>query len=184
MDLEIKQWIDRIQSMKLPRWDDLPNIELYSEQVITYVNHQLSLIFIDHMEHKDSYVSASMINNYVKHKIMIPPQKKKYTRAHIAFIITITVLKQVGSLNDVHKGITHLTTVYGKVVAYNTFIDFLEQSLHVALSELLEKPDARYYSKPVTIDLLPLKTATIAFSSIMLSRYLFSKLDIKNYKEI
>lgn len=180
MDFEIKAWIDKIELIKLPRWEELPDIELYSEQVINYVNQHLDYIFIDHEDIKDSFVTASMINNYVKHKIMTPPIKKKYKRSHIAFIITITILKQVGSLNDVHKGIAHLTSVYGKVDAYNFFIDFLEQSLQSAVSELKGKPNITYYSKPVSIDLLPLKTATIAFSSIMLSSYLFSKLDIKN----
>lgn len=178
MDSEIKLWIEKIIAIKLPRWEDLPEIDLYSEQVINLVNNQLNYIFINHNDQKDSFVTASMINNYVKHKIMIPPKKRKYQKSHIAFIITITVLKHVGSLNDVHKGITFLTSIHGKVKAYNTFIDFLEQSLIAAAKELEESPDTSYYSKSVTLDLLPLKTATIAFTSIMLSRYLFSKLDI------
>lgn len=178
MDTSIKTWIAKIQSIQLPHWVDLPDIDLYSEQVITYVNNQLSQVFIDHSKQNDSYISASMINNYVKQGIMIPPVKKKYRRTHIAFIITITILKQIGSLNDVKKGIYHLKSVYGKVDAYNYFIDYLQQALRVAASELLHSPDPSYYSEAVAIDLLPLKTATIAFASIMLSRYLFSKIDI------
>jgi len=177
MDLIIKQWIKNINAIKLPRWSDLPDIELYSEQVITFVNSHLNTIFINHQDQKDSFVTASMINNYVKNKIMEPPKNKKYRKSHIAFIITITVLKQVGSLNDVRKGIINLTTVLGKVDAYDTFILFLEQSLQASANELLQTPDTSYYTKPVTLDLLPLKTATIAFTSIMLSRYLFSKLE-------
>ncbi|MBN3490079.1 DUF1836 domain-containing protein [Acholeplasma equirhinis] len=176
MDLEIKSWIDKIDQLKLPRWDDLPNIGLYFEQVLYYVNEHLSSIFLDSKEPEDFFVTASMINNYVKHKIMVPPVKKKYYQAHIAFIFTITILKQVGNLKDVHGGITHLRTVLGKEQAFDTFIDFLETSLHSVKNELLEKPDGTFYEKAVSIDLLPLKTATIAFASSMLSRYLFSKI--------
>ena len=68
-------------------------MELYSEQVITFVNSHLDTIFINHHDQKDSFVTASMINNYVKNKLMDPPEKKKYRKSHIAFIITITVLK-------------------------------------------------------------------------------------------
>ncbi|WP_025725228.1 DUF1836 domain-containing protein [Acholeplasma granularum] len=178
MDIEIKTWIDKINEIKLPRWNDLPNIELYSEQVITYVNSHLNTIFINHDNQKDTLVTASMINNYVKQKIMSPPENKKYRKSHLAFIITITVLKQVGNLNDVKKGIMNLTTTLGKIEAYDTFIDFLERSLKSSMNELLQTPDQSYYMMPVTIDLLPLKTATLAFTSVMLSRYLFSKIEI------
>jgi len=177
MDSTIKQWIDNIHAVKLPRWSELPDIDLYSDQVITFVNSHLNTIFINHTDQKDSFVTASMINNYVKQKLMAPPENKKYRKSHIAFIITITVLKQVGSLSDVRKGILNLTTVLGKVDAYDTFIHFLEQSLLASANELLQTPDTSYYTKPVTLDLLPLKTATIAFTSIMLSRYLFSKIE-------
>ncbi len=177
MDLEIKEWIQNVESMRLPRWNDLPDIELYSEQVISYVNNQLKYIFINYQEQKDNMMTASMINNYVKNKIMTPPINKKYKKSHVAFLITITVLKQVGNLKDVQKGILHLTTVLGRVEAFDTFVDFLEQSLKSSVNELLEKPDTTYYLKRVSIDLLPLKTATLAFTSVMLSRYLFSKIN-------
>lgn len=177
MDLEIKQWIQRIESMKLPKWDELPDIELYSEQVISFVNNHLKQIFIEYPDQKDHLITASMINNYVKNKIMTPPVNKKYRKSHIAFLITITVLKQVGNLKDVQKGILHLTTVLGRVDAFNTFIEFLEESLKTSVNELLEKPDTSYYLKHVSVDLLPLKTATLAFTSVMLSRYLFSKIN-------
>src|SRR5690554_4851529 len=100
MDFEIKAWIDKIELIKLPRWEELPDIELYSEQVINYVNQHLDYIFIDHEDIKDSFVTASMINNYVKHKIMTPPIKKKYKRSHIAFIITITIDRKSTRLNS------------------------------------------------------------------------------------
>src|SRR5690606_33261102 len=105
MDLNVQKWISNIDNIKLPQWDELPNMGLYSEQVLTYVNEHLGSIFLD-TDHEDYEITSSMINNYVKHKIMLPPLKKKYYNAHIAFILTITVLKQVGNLTDVHKGIT------------------------------------------------------------------------------
>jgi hypothetical protein len=45
----------------------------------------------------DRIITAATINNYVRMKIMPEPQKKKYYRVHIAYLILICTLKQ--SLN-------------------------------------------------------------------------------------
>lgn len=175
METELKKWIDNINHLDLPKWNDLPSIGLYSEQVLAYINSYLEKIFLDYNNQKDYLVTPSMINNYVKNKIMPSPINKKYYQGHIAYILTITVLKQVGNLVDVHKGIVYLKRVLGHQIAYNTFIDFLENSLEASVLELTGRPNSSYYTKAVSLDLLPLKTATIAFTSVMLSRYLFSR---------
>lgn len=180
MEKTVQNWVKQIQDIHLPRYEELPNIELYLDQVITYSNQAIRDIFILNSESKEDVVTPSMINNYVKNKIMSAPYKKKYKRSHIAFIITITILKHVGSLSDVSLGIKNLTTVLGASLAYNTFIDFIEKALKASASELNHIPDPTYYMLPVSLDLLPLKTATLAFTSIMLSRYLFSKQTLKS----
>lgn len=172
MDTEIKDWIKNIKTIHLPRWNELPELALYLDQVLEYVNKTLSVVFMRHDEDTDKVLTSSMINNYVKNQIMPPPIKKKYGRDHIAFIITITILKQVASLNDVSQGIKHLTKVLGKVEAFNEFITFLENALKSFTQELEQKIDTTYIQTPVNMDLLPLKTATIAFASIMMAQYL------------
>ena len=176
MDRDIKDWIKKIKTIELPRWHQLPELALYLDQVLEYVNQTIGFVFINHREKDDKVLTSSMINNYVKHHIMPPPIKKKYNRDHIAFIITITILKQVANLNDVSQGIRHLTTVFGKVDAYNQFISFLENALKSSTRELEQKPEISSFETPVDLNLLPLKTATIAFASIMMSQYLLKKI--------
>lgn len=172
MDTEIKDWIKKIEKMHLPRWEQLPELALYLDQVLEYVNDHVGIIFIKQSESSEKILTSSMINNYVKNQIMPPPIKKKYDKDHIAFIITITVLKQVSNLSDVSQGIKHLTSVLGKVDAYNAFVSFLENALKASTMELEQKSEISYFQTPVDLDLLPLKTATIAFASIMMSKYL------------
>lgn len=172
----MKDWIKKIEEIKLPRWDELPDLALYLDQVLEYVNEKICDVFIKHSETKDKILTSSMINNYVKNNMMPAPIKKKYHKDHIAFIITITILKQVANLSDVSDGIKHLTTVLGKVAAYDAFITFLENALKASVLELEQKENNNPISQPVEIDLLPLKTATIAFASIMMSQYLLKKL--------
>lgn len=176
MDLDIKDWIKRIQTIHLPRYDELPVLSLYLDQVLEYVNENIGIIFINQDHLSGKVLTSSMINNYVKNNIMPAPIKKRYSKDHIAFIITITVLKQVGNLSDVSDGMKHLTSVLGKVDAYNAFISFLENALKSTIMELEQTPDLSYFQTPVDLNLLPLKSATIAFASIMMSQYLLKNL--------
>jgi len=54
----------------------------------------------------EGYLSASMINNYVKAKLIPRPVGKKYNREQIALLTMIVALKQVASIEDVRKMIT------------------------------------------------------------------------------
>ena len=182
MDIEIKDWIKRIQIIHLPRYDELPELSLYLDQVLEYVNENIGIVFISQDESNGKVLTASMINNYVKNNIMPAPVKKRYTKDHIAFIITITILKQIGTLNDVSHGIKHLTSVLGKINAYNAFITFLENALKSTIMEIEQTPDLSYFQTPVDMNLLPLKSATIAFASIMMSQYLLKKIPKGDFK--
>jgi hypothetical protein len=176
MDTEIKDWIKNIKKIHLPRYHELPDLALYLDQVLEYVNGSLSVVFMNHSDQSDKVLTSSMINNYVKNQIMPPPIKKKYGKDHIAFIITITILKQIANLSDVSQGIKHLTRVLGKVEAFNQFITFLENALKASTMELEQKQDISYFQTPVDMNLLPLKSATIAFASMMMAQYLLKEI--------
>ena len=75
-----------------------------------------------------------MINNYVKIGIMPAPEKKKYGKTHIAYLMVICVLKQVYSINDIGKLIS-LTIQYFEISkAYNRFCANLEISVKNAFT--------------------------------------------------
>lgn len=88
---------------RLPKWSELPDLELYMDQVITLVNKYIGVLSAD----TDAPLTPSMINNYVKSGILPSPIKKKYSRIHIARLIIICVLKsvlpiqQIGSLINI-----------------------------------------------------------------------------------
>ena len=52
-----------------PKWEDIPNIDLYLDQVLLYVNQVCAPISPD----KDKGLTASMVNNYVKHAYLTKP---------------------------------------------------------------------------------------------------------------
>ena len=78
-----------LSGRKLPRWEALPDLELYMDQVLSLVERFLSA----DPGAEGKGLTASMVNNYVKLGVMPPPVKKRYTREHLAYLIMICVLK-------------------------------------------------------------------------------------------
>ena len=74
-----------------PKWVEIPNIDLYLDQVLLYVNQ----VTQSTLGPNDKGLTASMVNNYVKHGYLTKPDKKKYQRQQIARLIAITTLKSV-----------------------------------------------------------------------------------------
>ena len=95
----ISEWSQRIENYQAVAWDRLPEIYLYMDQVLTFMEKQLSLFERD--EHA-GLLSSSMINNYVKAGVLPRPESKKYNRSHLALLTIVCLLKQVLSLQDIH----------------------------------------------------------------------------------
>ena len=115
-----------IMKIHIPRWNELPEIDMYLDQVVNYLEKYLSQYSTNK---EDKIITKTMINNYVKQGIMPAPEKKKYGKSHIAYLMVICVLKQVYSINDIGKLIS-LTIQYFEISkAYNRFCANLEISI-------------------------------------------------------
>ena len=122
------QQIDQEMIMKIhiPRWNELPEIDLYLDQVVNYIEKYLGQYTVNK---EDKIITKTMINNYVKLGIMPAPTKKKYSRSHIAYLIVICVLKQVYSISDIGKLISLTIQYFELSKAYNRFCANLEVSI-------------------------------------------------------
>lgn len=117
-----------MNEIKFPRWDELPPIDLYMDQVITYLNDKLSCVYFNN----EKFITSSMINNYVKTSIVKPPVKKHYTKYHMAYFIAVTILKKCYSMSEISKLIQIHTSMKDSSVkqAYDLFISYFEGSLN------------------------------------------------------
>ena len=89
--------------------DDLPNIDLYMDQVTTYLNNK----FIATKRHEnDKLLTKTMINNYAKSRLLPSPEKKKYSKDHIIILTMIYFFKNIISINDVTKILSPLIEKY------------------------------------------------------------------------
>ncbi|PZO96290.1 DUF1836 domain-containing protein [Streptococcus halichoeri] len=102
----------------IPQWNQLPQLDLYLDQVLLYVNQVTSSAIFP----KDKGLTASMINNYVKHGYMPKPQKKKYNRQALARLIVISILKPVFAIQDISRCLAILTADGQSETAYNSFV--------------------------------------------------------------
>ena len=97
-------WVTEMENYRMPNWNDLPDIDLYMDQVITYLEKQLA-IFSKNDDEK--FITPAMINNYVKNEIIPRPLNKKYTREHMAHLISVLRLKNILSLMDINRLISY-----------------------------------------------------------------------------
>ena len=110
----------------IPHWEQLPDIELYSDQVVKYLEDHLQHFLTDKSER---IITKTMINNYVKQGVIKPPVGKKYNKSHLAYLFVICLLKQVYSINDVKILIRLALGVVSIEISYNKFCDTLEESI-------------------------------------------------------
>ena len=108
-----------------PKWAEIPNIDLYLDQGLLYVNQVCSPISPD----KDKGLTASMVNNYVKHAYLTKPDKKKYQRKQIARLIAITTLKSVFSIQEIAQTLNSLQTQASSDQLYDAFVDYMNHGI-------------------------------------------------------
>lgn len=136
IEKSLQDWGQQLENVHLPRWHELPDIELYMDQVITLIEKYLSpLITLE----KHTLLTSSMVNNYVKHGLIPAPVKKRYNQKHLAFLIAITLLKQVLTLPEIKQGILFQGATVGIREAYNLFCQEQERAIYVILLKRKKK---------------------------------------------
>lgn len=114
------EWEEQLTNHSLPSWDNLPDIELYMDQVISLIEKYLK-IYIK-VTNSDKLITRSMINNYVKLEIIPSPNKKKYSKIHLAYLLIICTLKQTLNMATIQKIIPVNMTDEEVMNTYNSFV--------------------------------------------------------------
>lgn len=133
---DIQDALESIRHYQPVSWETIPDFGLYMDQVITFVARAYQPLYGDDTP---SYLSAPMINNYVKGKLIPRPSGKKYSREQIALLIMIVALKQISSMEDIRR---MLTLKEGETVEslYDGFckrFSYVIQTMHNTESSIL-----------------------------------------------
>lgn len=108
--MDINKLLDDIlKNTDLIKPCDIPNIDLYMDQVTTFMDKHLHNVkrFDD-----DKALTKTMINNYAKNELLPSPEKKKYTKDHILLLTFIYYYKNVLSISDIKKLLQPITDQY------------------------------------------------------------------------
>ncbi len=105
----IRSLIDSLKDVKYIMPDDIPNIDLYMDQVTTFMDKHLKS---SKRYNEDKLLTKTMINNYTKNELLPPPNKKKYTKEHMFLLIFIYYFKNILSINDIQSIFNPLTERY------------------------------------------------------------------------
>ena len=123
MDANMKKTIsEQVRGFRLPRYAELPNMGLYLEQTVKYINSVLEPL--GGME-----LTGSMVSNYVKKDLIANPVKKQYYAEQIAYLFFVVVAKNQLSMEDIGLLIEMQRNTYTLPVAYDYLCDELENML-------------------------------------------------------
>ena len=121
--------IDRMGYIKS---DEIPNIELYMDQLTTFMEKRLS----NTRRHSDDKImTKTMINNYTKNDLLPPPERKKYGRDHIMMLLFIYYFKNILSMSDIKKLLTPLSRNYFNGSGELKFSEIYDEMFEMSLSQ-------------------------------------------------
>lgn len=115
----------RILGLHIPRYEELPTMGLYLEQLLSIVNQELAPICADP-------ITGAMISNYIKNRAIPSPEKKKYYREHLCYALVTCMLKQVFSVQQIAALFQIQRDTYPLHTAYDHFCAEFENALKEA----------------------------------------------------
>lgn len=113
-----------------PRWSELPDIPLYMDQVVEIIRKVLDIF----SEGEEPVITAPMINNYVRQKLIDPLVNKKYARDHVAELIVLSLFKRSFSMQEIKSVIRAMIDEYGIEEGYDLFCSELEEFMRISFA--------------------------------------------------
>ena len=114
---------EEIKKFHLPRWNEIPEIDLYIDQVVSLLQNYLSNYIKSDNGKDNNVITKTMINNYVKNGVVKAPVNKKYSKEHIAY-----------SIDEISKLIKLAIKTSPVDIAYNRFCSELEKAIKMTFT--------------------------------------------------
>lgn len=126
--MDINKLINDMDFINGIAMDDIPEIDLYMDQVIQLFEGKLSSL---KRTEDDKILTKTMINNYAKGKLLLPIKNKKYTKEHIILMSLIYNLKGALSINDIKLSLNKIIDSFSEDESYplrELYGSFLDES--------------------------------------------------------
>lgn len=155
-----------IHELHMPRYHELPDMGLYLDQVVRYINSVLGTLGCQE-------ITASMVSNYVKKGYIAGPVRKQYYAEQMAYLFFISVAKNVLSMENISRLFAMQKRTYETRVAYDYFCRELENMLQYVfgLKDVLEEVGSEASEEKKI-----LRCAITAMSQIIYLGYCFDRM--------
>ncbi|KGK82401.1 hypothetical protein DP73_20585 [Desulfosporosinus sp. HMP52] len=168
----LKQLVEELSLTQDIKITDIPDIDLYMEQLTSFMDNSLSN---QKRDEQDKILTKTMINNYTKAGLVMSPVKKKYNKRHIILLILVYYLKNILSINDIKSlfepVLNNIETPEDDLISlediYSTFLEVKNIELASFDERLIEKA-TMIKEKTQTIDKDGKDTAELFLIVIML----------------
>jgi hypothetical protein len=148
---------------RCPEAEQFPDIELYMDQVISVLEKHLAPFSLE-----EKPITSTMINNYVKQKLIPPPTNKRYSQIQLTKIFMICVLKSHLQLSEIGALLKHIEEERGNSGLYA----FFRQEFDAALDLVFRGMIPEHQNHKSTTD-QAMVSALIAFCTILYSHKIY-----------
>ena len=174
---KLRRWEKYLDDFRLPLWEEIPDLGLYMEQVISLLRDYLDYLPPELKE--EQFITATTINNYVRKKIMPEPVKKKYYRSHIAYLVMVCTLKQSLSIPTLRTMIPMGLEEEELRRVYNAFVNrhrvtctYFVKQVRIAASGILDHEPESEIATDDTNDLISSVAVISGFARLMAEKLL------------
>lgn len=129
---ELKQLKEKLEQERPVAWEELPDIALYMDQVISYMPRQL----ISFKE--EEQLTSAMVNNYIKDGLVPRADGKRYGPVHLGYLTAVCAMKKVLSVKDMRAMLDSVPDSKEPQAIYNYFSRALDTALSEAAANLDE----------------------------------------------
>lgn len=130
--------VDTLRNNRPASWDHFPDLELYMDQLLSYVNRQQPFTS------EEPALTKSMVNNYIKQEIIVRPNGKRYNQEHIAQLTMLSLLKEVLPIQDCQELFREVGLYEDTEATYNTFLQNLDDAMNSTAATLAETSERNH----------------------------------------
>ena len=174
---KLRRWEKYLDEYRMPQWEDIPDLGLYMDQVVTLLKRYLDYLPPELKE--EQFITPAAINNYVRKKVMPEPVKKKYYREHIAYLIVICSMKHCLSIPTLQTMIPAGLSSEELRETYTAYIrrhrqaaSYFTQQVRMLAAGILDHEAAGEMSTGDTGDLISFVAVLSGFSRLLAEKLL------------
>ena len=166
---EMNLWGQQLLDFRLPRWNELPDIDLYKDQIISLVAQYVSIL-----PGEEGLLTSAMINNYVKLGVVPAPVGKRYQKKQLAYFIAIAILKQTLTVSEIGNGLQMQQRLSKTEKAYDIFCAELENAFQIVAAQTKAAEPKSIFEQQVSRENLTLRMICFSVATKLYTKKILS----------